>query len=348
MAERMHPQDLRAIVAAICASTDNKIDHFTVALQEADALLVELERTAKPEPQEWPKEALERIEWWTDRCAHHEGRADDAEARVKVLEEGAILQREAFELARSAAEDFRARAEGAESALAMAEQAINNERANTEKAEAQLSEAKADAGRWYLMGQNITGLDFITPERVQEETFQKLHELRSKVSEAKAEVAEMKVSLDVRTEALDQVCRERDAAARGESEAVQRLAAIDAAKVGEPPKPKWPSDGCCRSHPHEPEPGVCDGSVWRSIEKHRRYTTDLEAWGRMGWDAAASLRKVDVDAVYSATLAERDRIIELLIQTDEAAVCSWDVLKRQPEFGLWDAPRLRTFLEPKP
>ena len=103
------------------------------------------------------------------------------------------------------------------------------------------------------------------------------------------------------------------------SEARSFLAAIDAAKAGEPPMP-------------DPDATV-------SLPQERR---QWEVWGRQGWDAAAALR-VEVEAlkdacrsgdrcihemkahvedrVAQATLAERERIIHLLDLDPTVPVC---------------------------
>lgn len=67
----------------------------------------------------------------------------------------------------------------------------------------------------------------------------------------------------------------------GATEPARTCSEVDetAPVLATPPMPKWPSDGCTRAHPHEPQPGICDGNVFRSIEQHQRYTRDLEVWG---------------------------------------------------------------------
>lgn len=87
---RMHPDDLRAIMAAQLALSSDDLTTGDVArgIEGADAILAELARTAKPEAtSEWPKEALDRIEAWASSCEFHIDRAEKAEARVKELEE---------------------------------------------------------------------------------------------------------------------------------------------------------------------------------------------------------------------------------------------------------------------
>ena len=71
--------------------------------------------------------------------------------------------------------------------------------------------------------------------------------------------------------------------------AQSRLAAIEAAKAGEPPIPVW--------HEHD---------RYNYAEPEHRFRARLEDWGREGWDAAAALR-VEVEelreAASSAVLA---------------------------------------------
>ena len=82
--ERMHHEYLRAWMALefyklyIHSETDDP--SHGAAIYEADLLLAELDRTAKPVP--WPADALERIEWWTGNSAAWQERAETAWERI--------------------------------------------------------------------------------------------------------------------------------------------------------------------------------------------------------------------------------------------------------------------------
>ena len=91
---RMHPDDLRAIMAAQLALSSDDLTTGDVArgIEGADAIIAELTRTAKPEAtSEWPKEALDRIEAWTSSCEFHINRAEKAEARVKEMDNRLVI-----------------------------------------------------------------------------------------------------------------------------------------------------------------------------------------------------------------------------------------------------------------
>lgn len=70
-------------------ATDSAVE---VAVDLAEELLA---ARAQGGAQEWPKEALERIEWWTNRCAMWEGQAISAKARMsEAMAESAQKERE--------------------------------------------------------------------------------------------------------------------------------------------------------------------------------------------------------------------------------------------------------------
>lgn len=80
--ERMHPDDLRAIMAAQLALSSDDLTTGDVArgIEGADAILAELARTAKPEDE--PEFLV-----WRQKAWDNASRAEKAEARVKELEE---------------------------------------------------------------------------------------------------------------------------------------------------------------------------------------------------------------------------------------------------------------------
>jgi hypothetical protein len=104
MTERMHPEDLRAIVASTMWADDMTVSG---CLKMADCLLAELARTAKPEDtgkirdkEFWFKKANEM----RGLCVEAEDRAEKAEARVKELEARAQSKPDTFPCAKCAAE----------------------------------------------------------------------------------------------------------------------------------------------------------------------------------------------------------------------------------------------------
>ena len=86
---RMHPEDMRALIAGMHSAHDS-LD----PIGTADALLAELAETAKPEAKSCHHEKIKATSPTTGCCCHHRAedchmlqqRAQTAEARVKELE----------------------------------------------------------------------------------------------------------------------------------------------------------------------------------------------------------------------------------------------------------------------
>ena len=88
---RMHPQDLRAIVAACLAPRLSSMSTYQDCIDAAEILLRHMERTAEPEPEPEPEK---HWSYWQKRCDKAEAAlADAAKAeRERII---AILVEEA-------------------------------------------------------------------------------------------------------------------------------------------------------------------------------------------------------------------------------------------------------------
>ncbi len=82
--ERMHPEDMRTIVAAICATTERGITNWAPCLRAADDLIEGIAKNAKPSPVadlEWGENTQAQMLHWRDRAQ----RADADLVKAKRL-----------------------------------------------------------------------------------------------------------------------------------------------------------------------------------------------------------------------------------------------------------------------
>jgi len=94
--ERMHHEDLRALVAALmCQGVHALTESWeTASIKDADALLAELDRTAKPEPPD-PLNPRASIRRALEKQENHPGWMDRIKReRMKAYDEGALAERE--------------------------------------------------------------------------------------------------------------------------------------------------------------------------------------------------------------------------------------------------------------
>lgn len=277
---RLHPQDLRSILAAICVPTTAFEAKPKDGIKRADLLLAELQRTVPVDPTEsncvcqgcgmdflLPEKGLPAVRKGTIvPCPWCGGKITEritstrpnpeaiggSEAYAQAIARAEVAESELNRIdsalaRRPALADFQSRVAKVEHACSMAGRAEAAE-ARVKELEDQKHKLTREYGR-VTDGWSVSA----TNEK----------RLMAQLSEAKAEVERLQDEAGrfyiTETEYLvlgreEVIKRRKDAAAR--------LAAIDAARAGEPPMPV----------------------------SLRPFCAELEAWGRQGHDGAAALR----------------------------------------------------------